>query len=136
MQGKLWGNEYRLITVCVDSYQDNVPVGRICHPVYPEGKRFMSLMQFFHVMEQLLDEMKFPQAFDSMRSFRSAAALSASAAERTHPEGKLATFAVRVIFRQNASWQGTVTWLEGEREESFRSAMELAFLMDSVLSEE
>lgn len=48
-------------------------------------------------------------------------------------EGRCATFAVRVLFRQNASWQGSVSWLEGSREESFRSALELAFLMDSAL---
>ena len=47
--------------------------------------------------------------------------------------GELATFAVRIIFRQNASWQGSVVWLEGEREESFRSALELVLLMDSAL---
>ena len=44
------------------------------------------------------------------------------------------TFAVRILFRQNASWQGSVTWLEGNREESFRSVLELIFLMDSALS--
>ena len=47
----------------------------------------------------------------------------------------MATFAVRVLFRQNASWQGEVTWLEGKREESFRSVLELILLMDGALQE-
>ncbi|NLW65775.1 MAG: hypothetical protein GXY26_06040, partial [Clostridiales bacterium] len=37
-------------------------------------------------------------------------------------------------FRQNASWQGVITWAEDRREESFRSALELVFLMDSALA--
>ena len=49
--------------------------------------------------------------------------------------GALATFAVRLIFRQNASWQGSITWLEGEAEQSFRSVLELTLLMDSALME-
>ena len=48
-------------------------------------------------------------------------------------EGALCTFAVRILFRQNASWQGSVIWLEEKREESFRSALELVLLMDSAL---
>ena len=49
-------------------------------------------------------------------------------------DGKKATFLIKILFRQNASWQGSVAWLEGKREQSFRSALELLFLMDSVLS--
>jgi hypothetical protein len=45
----------------------------------------------------------------------------------------MATFFVRIIFRQNASWQGSVLWLEGQREQRFRSALELIFLLDNAL---
>ena len=38
-----------------------------------------------------------------------------------------------MIFRQNASWQGSVTWLDKGREESFRSVLELLLLMDSAI---
>ena len=110
MQGGAWGNEYRTTIVCVDEYQNSVLSGRLYHPYLPEGDSFHSLMEFFRKMEDLLDGMQFPQSFTAVRSF-----------------------AVRVLFRQNASWQGSVSWLEGSREESFRSALELAFLMDSAL---
>ena len=43
---------------------------------------------------------------------------------------------VRVIFRQNASWQGSVSWLEGRRDESFRSVLELLMLLNSALEQE
>ena len=48
-------------------------------------------------------------------------------------KGKKATFLIRILFRQHASWQGSVTWLEGGGEQTFRSVMELIHLMDSAL---
>lgn len=48
------------------------------------------------------------------------------------------TFIVNVKCRQNHTWQGTVKWVEGQKEIPFRSALELIKLMDSAmeLSEE
>ena len=43
------------------------------------------------------------------------------------------TFVVQILNTQNATWQGTVTWTDGRRTESFRSALELIRLMDSAL---
>ena len=47
--------------------------------------------------------------------------------------GRCATFSVHVCARQNSSWQGRVRWLDGKREESFRSVLELMGFMESVL---
>ncbi|MBQ3122632.1 MAG: hypothetical protein IJC14_00585 [Firmicutes bacterium] len=47
--------------------------------------------------------------------------------------GKLATFNIKILFRQNASWQGLCGWLEGKQEQSFRSVLELFFLLHSAL---
>ena len=45
------------------------------------------------------------------------------------------TFVIKVMNNQNATWQGTVTWTDGQRTESFRSALELIKLIDSALEE-
>ena len=50
--------------------------------------------------------------------------------------GDRGTFIVKVINTQNATWHRTVTWTEGGRTRSFRSALELIRLMDSTLQEE
>lgn len=137
MGERFTGNEYRTTTLCVDSYERGVPTGRLYNPARPESIAFQSLSQLLIRLQELLDGMKFPQAFTLTRSF---------SAERTGPEkdkgppgaeqrGELATFAVRVLFRQNSSWQGSVAWLEGRREESFRSALELIFLLDSAMGQ-
>ena len=46
------------------------------------------------------------------------------------------TFVIQVLNTQNATWQGTVTWTDGKKKESFRSALELIKLIDSALEEE
>ena len=137
MRQRVWGNEYRSTLVCIDSYEQSNPAGRIYHAALPQGQRFQSLTQFFVCMDRLLDKVNIPQSFTAARSFAGPPGPGGpdllELAERTN--GEMATFVVRVLFRQNASWQGSVTWLEGEREESFRSALELDFLIDSALAE-
>lgn len=43
------------------------------------------------------------------------------------------TFVVNIKCRQNHTWQGTVKWIEGQKENSFRSALELIKLMESAI---
>ena len=135
MSGRVSGNEYRLTVVCVDSYRDGVLAGRFYNPYRPGGESFRSLTQFLRGMEDLLDGMSFPQSFTAARGFSPPPEIDPSPPPDEGPRvGRLATFGVRVLFRQNASWQGSVSWLEGRREESFRSVLELVLLMDSVLA--
>ena len=44
------------------------------------------------------------------------------------------TFLVQIRNTQNATWQSTVAWTDGRKQETFRSALELIKLIDSVLS--
>ena len=135
MGGRFVGNEYRNTTLCVDSYEQGVPVGRFYNPACPGGTAFRSLSQLLIRLQELLDGMRFPQASTLTRSFSG----ERMELERdkgppgSEERGALGTFTVRVLFRQNSSWQGSVTWLEGRREESFRSALELVFLLDSAM---
>ena len=46
------------------------------------------------------------------------------------------TFVVEVIDQQNASWQGSVNWINTGKKENFRSALELIRLIDSALLSE
>lgn len=50
----------------------------------------------------------------------------------TDYKGK-ASFVISVLYCQNATWQGTVKWVEGEKEENFRSLLELIKLMDGII---
>jgi len=44
------------------------------------------------------------------------------------------SFVVSIRSQENHSWQGTLTWVEEQKQENFRSVLELLRLMDSALS--
>lgn len=131
---KVWGEKYRSWVLCIDQYQDGVLQGRLHHPGMPEGEHFRSLMELLVRMEALLDEMQFPQAFSTAREFELPSRLNLNTGLDAELEvGILATFQVRILFRQNASWQGSVSWLDQQREAHFRSVLELVLLLHSSL---
>ena len=39
----------------------------------------------------------------------------------------------KIMDQQNGTWQGSVTWVEEQREQHFRSALELLKLIDGAL---
>lgn len=135
MQNRPRGNEYRTTVVCVDSYEKGVPAGRFYNPQLEKGETFQSLTELLRKLDRTLDEMTIPQSFAMVREFGSPATFGGDKAPDDQLQtGKKATFAVRILFRQNASWQGSISWLEARREETFRSVLELIFLMNSALT--
>lgn len=129
-------NSYRTTLVCIDSYDDKVLKGRFYNPQLPHGIEFNSAIEFLLNMENMFDEANCPQAFATLRTFRTH---SEDAEPPINPgniakEGKAATFSLRILFRQNSSWQGSLMWHEGKAEESFRSVLEMLLLMDSALA--
>ncbi len=51
-------------------------------------------------------------------------------------EKNTGTFVVKILDRQNATWQGTVTWVEEQKVQHFRSALELLKMIDVALDDE
>ncbi len=43
-----------------------------------------------------------------------------------------ASFLVRIQYRQNASWQGMIQWLEGKKTKHFRSELEMIMLINEA----
>lgn len=50
-------------------------------------------------------------------------------------EDKKKTFTIQITHTQNATWQGTIRYVEGSQVINFRSALEMIKLIDSVVSE-
>lgn len=133
MTERIRGEEYRTTLVCIDSYEQGVPQGRFYNPYMTEEKSFHSMTHFLQEMDRTLDTMDFPKAFTTTRTFAPIPPQAAGPPGNETRTGQKATFNVRILFRQNASWQGSITWLEGKREQSFRSVLELILLMGSAL---
>ena len=45
------------------------------------------------------------------------------------------SFVVEVKCQENHTWQGTIHWVEGQKKENFRSALEMLKLIDNALDE-
>ena len=134
MAAKVWSEEYRTILICVDSYHYGTLQGRFYSPFLNEGQSFQSLSQFIAKMEQTLDGMEFPKAYTVTRTFSPPPEKPPGPPGTVYQDGKLASFALRILFRQNASWQGSITWLDQNQEQSFRSVLELILLFDNALT--
>ena len=128
------GEEYRRTTVCIDAYENGVPTGRLYNCHLPEGKKFHSVLHFLQEMENILNETDFPGAFTALRRFVVPSESKGTMPAAEQRKGAIATFSVRILFRQNASWQGSLLWQEGGQEVCFRSVLELILLMDNALS--
>ncbi|MBQ3011278.1 MAG: hypothetical protein IJD81_08820 [Oscillospiraceae bacterium] len=126
----------RTTMICVDSYENGVPKGRFYNYGRPdEGQKFSSLMQLIVSMEQILDSANYPQSFTAVRTFAvPSEPKTAELVDAQNRKGALATFVVKVLFRQHTSWQGSVSWQEAKSEMPFRSVLELILLMESALS--
>lgn len=130
-----WTDDYRTIFLCVDSYHQGVLKGRIYNPGLKEGRAIQSLSGFVLEMEQILEKIEFPKAFTTTRAFMAPPPKVDGPSDSTYQEGKIATFALNVLFRQNASWQGSVVWIDQKQEQSFRSVLELILLLDNALAQ-
>ncbi len=134
--------------VCIDENSNFQISGRIYHTYFDEanekgwkgvsgrkeGKNFRSLLELIEILEDIYDDLDYPQNSVELREFvQNDQKIIHQAAKKVSSEnGKLATFTLRVMFRQNASWQGTVRWMEQNKTENFRSVLELIHLLDSV----
>lgn len=53
--------------------------------------------------------------------------------DMSNRQKKTETFIIKVMDQQNATWQGSVTWVDEQREQYFRSTLELLKLIDGAL---
>ena len=146
-----------VVALCMDSYNEEHQNGRLYHQYTDHPLRFGSLLTALEQMERLYDELRFPFASTEPRSFfadrrareqvlrrsgkmpeleeyrRKDMRKMATFEDVIENRGTDATFIVRVSHRQHSSWQGEVTWVDEQKKEYFRSALELVKLIDGAL---
>lgn len=125
----------RVCIIKIYSYDDKNPRGILQNPNLEEEVRFDSVTQLLFAMDTLFDDIGNPRRTMSPRGF----VKELPALKDTEPmkAGRpLATFRVDVMFRQNASWQGNMIWMERKQESQFRSVLELVMILDGVLRDD
>lgn len=127
--------EIKTSLVKILSYQDKELRGTLYNPYFGREVRFNNVIQMLMLMEELLDSLGYPQKAMESRCFKPVEpAPAAEPADGNTAKPVLATFKLNVLFRQNASWQGRLVWIEEKSETQFRSVLELLMLIDNVLS--
>ena len=53
--------------------------------------------------------------------------------DQQHKKTSAATFVITVMHEENATWQGSIRWIDKQMMKNFRSALELMKLIDSAL---
>lgn len=127
----------QVILLSVDSYENKTVSGQFWYGCRGEGMHFSSLMELLLLIDKHLEELNSLSENTRYKSF-----IDPSTEQETLPDlsavmnehlESLATFKLKILFRQNSSWQGLLIWVEGKQERSFRSVLELIHLLDSAL---
>ena len=113
----------REFIICLDSY-DGEPHGALYHRRTRAVVPFRGVPAFVLAVEHILDTEDCPGIYEGV-----------DPGPLEFPAGAAATFRLEILFRQNSSWQGRVTWLENKTEATFRSLLELILILDEALAD-
>lgn len=129
--------------VCVDTHDDDKIGGTLYNQFIPEPFEFRDIISLTGKMDEIFDTFSFPQPFFSVRTFGAKQARRSSfqkggirhmsREDMFENRGEKGTFLISVQFRQNATWQGTISWMDQNKKQHFRSALEMLKLMDEAL---
>ena len=124
--------------VSIDSYNEKCFKGRVFYPASGSELTFQNAMQMLDAIGKSISDLGYTDGYCQMRSFAPLEEFAfvgkTNLAVNKQPKGELATFKIKIIFMQNATWQGTIVWEESGEEQRFRSVFEMLSLMDSALS--
>jgi len=114
--------------------------GRVYSVHYKKSCQFNNECEMLNGMDDLFDSLTFPQATFETRDFldKKNTHITRKAEDTMDDEmseilqNQKTTFIVNIQYRQNATWQGTITWVEQNITQHFRSAFEMLKLMEQA----
>ena len=146
------------VWIGIDRYNGNDWNGKIYTRLNKEAINFRNIGEMLDVLENIWNTIGYPQESMVNRRFSTQEKLASkkelvrvsyfedgtkdkikvelSEADMEKRRGEQDTFIVRIQYRQNATWQGHVTWVDENKTVPFRSALELIKLIDSTQNEQ
>lgn len=129
--------------VCINRINNHDASGYLYTSFKRDGTGFDNLIGLCNLLDSWFDRYNYPQPTHLYRSFKGEKQKVVSAKKagdvinmnEHESRGDKATFIVNVKFRQNASWQGTIQWVDGQKTQQFRSTMEMLKLIDNALKD-
>ena len=101
--------------------------GDVSHPAVADRREFVSEFELRDEVERLLLPLPEGEEEETIISPRSVMVNAGGFGPMT--------FVIRVMFRRNATWQGTICWKEKRRQVSFRSFLEMLLLMQEAAAD-
>ena len=146
------------VWIGIDQYNGSDWNGKIYTRLNKEAINFRNIGEMLDVLESIWNTIGYPQEAMINRRFlvrqdsktkkelitvsyfddrtKDKIKVELSEADMEKRRGEQDTFIVRIQYRQNATWQGNVTWVDENKTVPFRSALELIRLMDSTQQKE
>ena len=122
-----FGAKARVFDIKVDSYAGQNPTGRLSLEDRAGEIPFNGGMQLILLIDEALANESCPDESSGWMQPPDTTAIRGGEPAAT------ATFEIELLFRENYSWQGRMTWLEENKKNTFRSVLELLTEMDGAL---
>lgn len=116
--------------------------GEVMHASTQKRQRFEGILALLSFLERCIDQFGSLQQTHKPREWMGLELKDMTQElkeDELMPKGEAAesagapSFVVRVQYRYNATWQGTLQWLEGNQTMRFRSTLEMIRLMEDVI---
>lgn len=125
---------HNVVTLRVTSYVERCLKGILSGGLIQGELIFHSTIELLCLLEALMDQTNLPQRSEESRLFRPTAQFAGGDGTAVREkEPVTACFQISVMFRQNATWQGSLFWVDQGMEAHFRSVLELLGLINSAL---
>lgn len=129
------------LDIVITSYCEFEIEGYLYNPFSDRCLLFGNTLELLLKMGEMFDHLKFPQSSVEYRSFynskrgreKSPIQEETQVNEMNASESAQAKFIVHVQYRQNATWQGTIQWVDENKTQRFRSTLEMLRLMEEAL---
>lgn len=131
-------HEMKTSTIKIFSYENKIIKGVLQNAYFGVDVRFEGMIPLTLLLQKMMNELYFPcedvckRHFEGINTEEKGIPFS----PETCGGNPLATFKLKVLFRQNASWQGIVAWQDRQEEAFFRSLLELIELIDGALEQQ
>lgn len=146
-------SETSMFYIYIDHYGADTVSGRLCSfYVYEKALSFRGLSELITVTEDVLNHLFYPQPTLCLRRFVEPSRPSTRKPEKRPPtmqdrenigtevtwekQKTDSTFIVHVRYRQNATWQGEIKWVNRNKTQYFRSSLEMVRLIEEALDRE
>ncbi len=139
------GTRAREFKVDIFSRTDFKIHGKLVHLVSGETVNFSSFLELIYLIGDKLEKLDLVQPSTEMRSFYKLHALKGREGRisnlnkiemktnpKEHINGK-PSLLIRILLRQNATWQGEIHWLNNDKVIRFRSLLEMIMLIQEAI---